>query len=180
MKFENGDFLIKTAEEKDIPVVLNMRKKLFSDTGVPRDAFSDDLDSTLLQDYTDAYKRKDMLHFLAYDRETDGQPAAIAGLLLKRDFPYYLFKPGYYGWVIDVYTEPEYRGRGLATRLLEKVRLWGQEKGVAELKLISASQNARKIYEKFGFRPTSEMSMNIGGQNTYNELIDLANGINKP
>ena len=178
-KFENGKFFIRAGEEKDILIALAMRKKLFMDTGVPKEAFRDDMDSTLLQDYNEAYERKDMLHFFAYDREKDGQPAAVAGLLIKRDFPYYLFKPGYYGWVIDVYTEPEYRGNGLASRLLEKVKLWGLEKGVVELKLISASENARRIYEKFGFRPTSEMSMNVGRQKTYNEFIDLGNEIKK-
>ncbi len=178
VKFDNEKFFIRAAEEKDIPIALALRKKLFRDTGVPGKAFRDDLDSTLLKDYNEAYKRKDMLHFFAYDRKKEGQPAAVAGLLLKSDFPYYLFKPGYYGWVIDVYTEPEYRGKGLASRLLEEVKLWGLGKGVSELKLISASENARRIYEKFGFRPTSEMSINIGTQKTYNEFIDLGNKIN--
>ncbi|MDF2986846.1 MAG: GCN5-related N-acetyltransferase [Eubacterium sp.] len=174
---KSGKFYIKAAEEKDIPLALNLRKKLFRDTGVPEQAFQENLDSLLLQEYTNAYKKNDMLHFFAYDREFDEQPAAVAGLLLKRDFPYYLFKPGFYGWVIDVYTEHEYRGRGLATMLLEKVSLWGQAKGVEELKLISASENARRIYENFGFRPTWEMSMNVGGHRTYNDYIDLGKGI---
>lgn len=177
MKIENINFIIKEAGEEDIPLALNLRKKLFRDTGVPEEAFRDDLDSFLFQEYTNAYKNNNMIHFFAYDKENSRQPAAVAGILIKRDFPYYLFKPGYYGWIIDVYTEPEYRGRGLASKLLEFTEKWAVEKGISELKLISASKDARRIYERLGYRPTSEMSMNIGGEKTYNEYIAHENDL---
>lgn len=172
MKPGRGEFIIREGRKEDIPLALQLRKKLFRDTGVPEEAFREDLDSFLFQEYTNAYRNKDMIHFFAYAAAENRQPAAVAGILIKRDFPYYLFKPGYYGWIIDVYTEPEYRGRGLASELLELTRRWAVEKGVRELKLISASQNARRIYERLGYRPTSEMSMNIGAGKTYNEYID--------
>jgi GNAT superfamily N-acetyltransferase len=165
-------FNLVSAGEKDIPMALHFRKKLFEDTGVPLSAFRDDLDSLLLEEYTRAYQRDEMIHFFAYDPNKTEQPVATAGILLKRDFPYYLFKPGFYGWVIDVYTQPEYRGAGLATKLLEQVKIWALAKGVQEIKLISASSNARRIYEKLGFRSTSEMSLNVTDQKTYNEYID--------
>lgn len=172
MSPESENFIIRESREEDIPLALELRKKLFRDTGVPSEAFREDLDTFIFREYTNAYKNKDMIHFFAYGALNSEQPAAVAGILIKRDFPYYLFKPGHYGWVIDVYTEPEYRGHGLATRLMELVRRWALAKGVQELKLISASEKARRIYERLGYRPTSEMSLNIGGGKTYNEYID--------
>lgn len=172
MSQNSEKFNLVAAGETDIPLALDFRKKLFQDTGVPTTAFRDDLDSLLFQEYTSAYQRDEMIHFLAYSTNVNERPVAIAGILLKKDFPYYLFKPGFYGWVIDVYTEPEYRGVGLATSLLEQVKIWALKKGVQEIKLISASKNARSIYERLGYRSTSEMSLNVSGQKTYNEYID--------
>ena len=96
---------------------------------------------------------------------------AIAGALIKNDFPYYLFKPGFYGWIIDVYTEPDYRGRKLATKLIDLTQEWLKKKGVKEAKLIASGSEARKLYEKLDYKATWEMSRNLSGIPTFNEYI---------
>lgn len=151
-------------------LALRLRKKLFCETGVPDAVLLNDSDDRLHAFYRDAYRHDEMVHFIAYGE--DGDPVAIAGALLKRDFPYLLFKPGSYGWIIDVYTEPTHRGRGLATRLLSLTHDWLRERGMQEVKLISASKGARRLYQRLGYRSTSEMSLNLSDRPTYNEMID--------
>jgi GNAT superfamily N-acetyltransferase len=111
-----------------------------------------------------------MAHFFAHS--ATGEIAAAAGALLKRDFPYLLFKPGYYGWIIDVFTEPKHRKQGLSTKLLEFVHEWLRGNDVREAKLISAGSAPRRLYERLGYRQTWEMSLNLTGQPTYNEFVD--------
>ena len=167
---EGKKFTIERATEKDVALALNLRRKLFREMGVPDTALLDNVKDVLNTLYCEAYRRDEIVPFIAYDE--DGNPAAIAGALLKQDFPYLLFKPGYYGWIIDVYTEPAYRGQKLASMLLEETHNWLRKKGIQEAKLISAGADARRLYQRIGYRPTWEMSLNLTEEPTYNEMID--------
>ncbi len=168
---EDQSYSIGKATDKDVALALSLRKKLFHHMGVPDEALLDTVDDVLFKLYKAAYLRGEMVHFIAYDENRN--PAAIAGALLKRDFPYLLFKPGVYGWIIDVYTEPAHRGKRLATKLLELTHNWLRECGVQEAKLISAGADARRLYQRIGYRSTWEMSFNLAGMPTYNEMMDV-------
>jgi GNAT superfamily N-acetyltransferase len=166
----NQTYSVEKATEKDVALILALRKKMFREMGVPDTALLDDADDVLLALYRDAYRRDEMVHFIAYDENRN--PAAVAGALLKRDFPYLLFKPGDYGWIIDVYTEPGRRGKNFAAKLIALTHDWLREKGVREAKLISAGADARRLYRRIGYRPTWEMSFNLAEEPTYNEMMD--------
>ncbi|MDR3165713.1 MAG: GNAT family N-acetyltransferase [Synergistaceae bacterium] len=165
-----SDYTFRKSTAEDIPTALDLREKLFDEMGVPKEAFLDDAGTRLFEIYNHAYEIDEMAHFFAHS--ATGEVAAAAGALLKRDFPYLLFKPGYYGWIIDVFTEPRYRKQGLSTKLLEFVHEWLRGKGVREAKLISAGSAPRRLYERLGYRQTWEMSFNLTGQPTYNEFVD--------
>lgn len=164
------DYEIVAGTEKDIPLALALRKRLFAEMGVTADALLPNVDEVLFDTYIRAYQDGGIRHFFAYT--ASGEPAAVIGALIKTDFPYFLFQPGYYGWIIDAYTEPEHRGHGLASILLARTHQWLLEKGVHEAKLIAAGADARRLYERLGYRATWEMSVNLSGGKTYNEFID--------
>lgn len=171
---EDQSYFFEKATIKDVPLALNFRKKLFHDMGVPDTALTDNSDEVLNTLYQDAYLGDEIVHFIAYDKNRI--PVAITGALLKRDFPYLLFKPGFYGWIIDVYTEPAHRGNNLATKLLELTHNWLKESGVQEAKLISAGADPRRLYQRIGYRSTWEMSFNLADKPTYNEMMDIRGG----
>jgi GNAT superfamily N-acetyltransferase len=167
---ERSDYTFRKSTAEDIPSALDLREKLFDEMGVAKEALLDDVRSRLFEIYNNAYEIDEMAHFFA--RSAAGEIVAVAGALLKRDFPYLLFKPGYYGWIIDVFTEPRHRRQGLSTKLLEFVHEWLRCKGVWEAKLISAGSDPRILYERLGYRQTWEMSFNLTGRPTYNEFVD--------
>ena len=169
MALSAENFKIIEADLKDIPLIVELRKALFQDMGVPDNSFVDNVYDVIAERYTEEYKKGNIKHYIAYDGEL---PVAIAGALIKEDFPYYLFAPGYYGWVLDVYTKPEYRGNRLASELLSRTHQWLSDKGIHEAKLIASGSKARKLYDKLGYRATWEMSFNLSNKPTYNEYID--------
>jgi GNAT superfamily N-acetyltransferase len=171
MSQSSRNFSFVPAKKQDIPLALNFRKILFDEMGVPENSLIDDCYEVLLNLYQEEFTRGRIQHFIAYNGEQE--PVAITGALLKTDFPYYLFKPGYYGWIIDVYTVPQYRGRRLSSQLLQLTHQWLITKGVQEAKLIAVGSHAQRLYERLGYRATWEMSINLSGNKTYNELIDL-------
>ena len=57
---------------------------------------------------------------------------------------------GLCGEVLNVYTEPEYRGQGLCTTLIKELISSAKELGLARIDL-SATDQGFSIYQKCGF-----------------------------
>jgi len=57
---------------------------------------------------------------------------------------------GLYGEVLSVYTEPEYRGKGLCTKLIQNLVEYGKKRGLGRVDL-SATKEGYPIYAKIGF-----------------------------
>ncbi len=61
-------------------------------------------------------------------------------------------------YVHSVYTEPAYRQRGLARRILNAMLDYCRENGWPRISL-HASDMGRGLYEQLGFKPTNEMRL---------------------
>ncbi len=59
-------------------------------------------------------------------------------------------------FIINVFTEPAYRKRGIARRLVESILAWSRTQGFHSVRL-HASEMGRPLYELIGFKPTHEM-----------------------
>jgi len=73
--------------------------------------------------------------------------------------------PGYPGatqprraWILNMYTEPEFRHRGIARRIMAVILDWCRAEGFPSVSL-HASAEGRRIYERLGFVATSEMRL---------------------
>lgn len=58
--------------------------------------------------------------------------------------------------VVNVYTEPGWRRRGLARQLMVAILAWARETGIESL-VLHAAPDGRPLYESLGFQPTNEM-----------------------
>ena len=56
----------------------------------------------------------------------------------------------------NVYTEPEWRRRGLALQLMKEIIGWASKTGIDSL-VLHASDEGRPLYETLGFIATTEM-----------------------
>jgi GNAT superfamily N-acetyltransferase len=94
----------------------------------------------------------------------DGAIIACAGGLLRTEYVVPLSTEQVpFGWVVVVYTMPEHRGHGLATRLTTEVCKWLEQQGARRARLW-ASSAGRPVYERLGFRPMFDMAKPLGGQ----------------
>jgi len=60
--------------------------------------------------------------------------------------------------IVNVYTEAEFRSRGLARRLMQAMVEYCRREGFAWVTL-NASDAGRALYEKLGFKPTNQMRL---------------------
>jgi ribosomal protein S18 acetylase RimI-like enzyme len=61
----------------------------------------------------------------------------------------------HFGYVADTYVVPEFRGRGVVSRLLETAESHMRERGVARMRICTLANNmsAKRAYESYGFEP---------------------------
>jgi len=62
--------------------------------------------------------------------------------------------------ILNVYTEPEYRRRGIARQIMEVMIAWCKKEGFTRVTL-HASDHGRHLYESLGFEPSNEMRLNL-------------------
>lgn len=66
-------------------------------------------------------------------------------------------------YLLSMYTEPDSRGRGLATRIVREAIRWSKGQGYARL-LLHASDDGRGVYQRMGFTRTWEMRYRLVGR----------------
>jgi GNAT superfamily N-acetyltransferase len=90
----------------------------------------------------------------------DGTLAAGAGLWLMDWPPHMIGKGARRGNILNVYTHPDFRRRGLARELMKAALAWCGENGVDTV-ILHASPEGRTLYESMGFSPTNEMRLRL-------------------
>lgn len=60
--------------------------------------------------------------------------------------------------ILNVYTEPEFRRRGVARLIMQAILGWVKGRGLRSVNL-HASDEGRPLYEKLGFMATNEMRL---------------------
>ena len=92
--------------------------------------------------------------------EEDGRVLAGAGILFHDFAPHWMdFEPTR-AYLLNFYTAPESRGRGYANELLRAAVDECRARRVA-LVTLHASKFGRPIYEKFGFKQSTEMMLRL-------------------
>lgn len=100
-----------------------------------------------LPDYFNRKLGDELIAFVAKD---DGRIVAVAYLHIIEMPANSILLNGIYGEVLSVFTEHEYRGKGLCTRLIQNLIEGGKKRGLGRIDL-SATKEGYPIYKKVGF-----------------------------
>jgi GNAT superfamily N-acetyltransferase len=156
---------LRRAELADIPVIAGHRAGMFADMGVLPAAERDAL-IALTEDYLrTALPAEEYLGWLAVPDDAPATVIGGAGVQRRRALPFpsgsggqQRIATGRQAIVLNVYTEPAWRRRGVARILMQAVLTWARESGVESL-VLHASDQGRALYEQLGFRATNEMRL---------------------
>ena len=100
-----------------------------------------------LPDYFNRKLGNELVVFIAKD---DNRIVSVAYLHIIEMPANSILLNGLYGEVLNVYTEPEYRGKGLCTQLIKNLIEDGKKRGLGRVDL-SATKEGYPIYKKVGF-----------------------------
>ncbi|RAV14453.1 GNAT family N-acetyltransferase [Paenibacillus contaminans] len=146
--------MFRAAGIDDIPGIVKLKYKMFEETGMAQRLLPD-FQQIVEEDYRSFYLANSAQHFVV---EKNGQIIACAGAFIKDDAPYRYLKLRRYGFIADVYVEPQFRRLGIARTLTNATLEWFSERNIRLFRLV-ASDQARPLYESIGFTATKEMGM---------------------
>lgn len=151
-------FLIREATPADLPVIVAQRRRMYSDMGYS--------DRERLEAMTEVFAKwlRERLEDGRYHNwlveDSTGRLAAGAGLWLVEWPPQMMDFSPLRGYIMNVYTEPGFRCRGLARALVQTILGWCAAHDIHTVSL-HASADGRPVYESLGFAPTNELRLHI-------------------
>jgi GNAT superfamily N-acetyltransferase len=160
---DDAQFLIRRAGPEDAPVIAWHRARMFQEMGEISVATFDDFVVASRAWTERALASGEYLGWFAIPKTQSNVVAAGAGLQLRQVPPHPCrpakeggFAKGRHAIVLNVFTEPEWRKRGVAMLLMDEIIRWARAEKLDRL-VLHASSQARSLYERMGFIATNEM-----------------------
>ena len=106
--------------------------------------------------YQNSLKNGTHLAYLIFDEETF---VGAGGISYFQVMPTYHNPTGKKAYIMNMYTNPDYRRRGIAFKTLDLLVTDAKEKGITAISL-EATDMGRPLYEKYGFiKMNNEMEL---------------------
>lgn len=151
----NITLITRLATVEDAEMITRQRRAMFEDIGKFTPEILDEADRPYPQWVREKLAAGDYIGWFALDGDQiiggagawliEWQPAPL-DITLRR------------AYILNVYTDPAYRGRGIARQLVQQLIDSCQERGIKTF-VLHASDAGRPIYEKLGFTATNEMRL---------------------
>jgi GNAT superfamily N-acetyltransferase len=154
-------FRTARATLKDLDVLVEQRDKMFEEMGIGTSR-----ERKIASDAYRSWARRRMQSgkLVCFITKTQGDGRAVAGgcVWLREIQPTPGHSRGPIPYLLSMYTEPRFRGKGLATTIIERAIRWSREGGHSRMTL-HASRMGRRVYSKVGWERTWEMSADLKG-----------------
>jgi len=142
------EFEYKKATIKDIDKLVRTRIIVLR----AANKLSDDVDMSAVEKESYAYYKcaletGEHIAYLVYD---NGAFIGAGGVSFYQVMPTYHNPTGKKAYIMNMYTEPEYRRQGIAIHTLDLLVKDAREQGVSQIAL-EATDMGRSLYEKYGF-----------------------------
>lgn len=155
-------YSIREATPADAPAIARQRALMFRDMGSMPEALVEPLAAAGAREFAELVAKGAYQGWLAEGGEGEGVVAGI-GVLVRPVATRPLTRPSgevvlvdREGLVMNAYTVPTHRRRGLARALLGHVLEWTREEGLHRV-VLHASSEGRALYEQVGFVASNEM-----------------------
>jgi GNAT superfamily N-acetyltransferase len=153
-------FRIRRATMHDAHIIAWHRARMFQDMGEVSGHAFETLRTKAQARLADWLERGTYIGWMA---SPAGRPEIIVGgagvqlqPILPRPLSTSAIGEGRQGTIVNVFTETEWRRRGVAAQLLEEIIEWSRKECLDRL-VLHASEEGRTLYDRLGFAPSNEM-----------------------
>jgi GNAT superfamily N-acetyltransferase len=148
---------IREASVHDIPEILRQRRRMYEDM-----PYDDPIALEKMASLSSAYLTTAMTNgsFRAW-LAAHGNNVIAGGAVIISPWPAHPYDlECRRATILNVYTDPEYRRRGVARILMQTMIAWCRREGFARVTL-HASDDGRHLYESLGFAASNEMRLKL-------------------
>jgi GNAT superfamily N-acetyltransferase len=153
-------FRIRRATAQDAGIVAWHRARMFQDMGDVSDDAFEILRAKARARLKECLDSGDYVGWLATPADQPEMVVGGAGVqlqpILPRPVNAVTIGEGRQGTVVNVFTEPRWRRRGIAGLLMREIITWSKDEHLDRL-LLHASDDGRSVYERLGFIAGNEM-----------------------
>jgi GNAT superfamily N-acetyltransferase len=150
-------FTVRKATLKDIPILVNQRRAMWKTIGMRNKRSLDEADQVYTRWVKSRMKNETLMGWLARAR---GKVVGGGCVWLQPIQP----MPGYnrmlQPYVLSMYTEPSFRGQGVASAIIDEACRWARKKKFPVIRL-HAAEMGRGVYAKRGFKRGWEMRLRL-------------------
>jgi GNAT superfamily N-acetyltransferase len=155
---DRAPWTVRRAGTADIPALLALRRELFHSMGWHDESELAAMESACRRYFESAIPDG---RFCGWVAEADDRLVATAGLVVREAPPTTRNPSGREGYVMNMFTRPEWRRRGMARALLRVVLDFLREQGITQVSL-HATADGTPLYEQTGFTNSHEMRLWLG------------------
>lgn len=160
------EFLIRQAAPDDVAVIDWHRARMFQDISLVPNELFESFRTKALDRLSKALASGDYFGWLAAEPKRPEKIIAGAGVIIRvvPPFPHrdetgkIRIAEGRQGIIVNVFTEPEWRRRGIAKLLMKNIIAWSREQSLDDL-VLHASEHGHALYQQLGFVLTNEMRL---------------------
>jgi len=151
-------FKVRKAELRDVEALVRMRFELLhvaAALGVPKDLSESEWEA--VREATRKYFTRALPAggHCGVVAEAGGVVVGCGGIVFMERPPYQGNLTGREAYLMNMYTEPEWRGKGIGAAIVGELLRCAREAGAKRVSL-DAEQNARRLYAKAGFHGNVE------------------------
>ena len=144
----NMEFVYKKAGLEDIELLVKTRiEVLRAANGLSDDTEMQRVEQQSREYYEECLQAETHIAYLVFDRE---RFIGAGGVSFFRVMPTYGYPTGWKAYIMNMYTNPNYRRKGIAYHTLELLIEEAKSKGVRHISL-EATYMGRFLYERYGF-----------------------------
>jgi ribosomal protein S18 acetylase RimI-like enzyme len=146
----------RRATVEDVEALTELRIQFLAEHfAPPKDSEYDALKKELRQYFTENIPGGTFIAWLA---TSSNRVVATSGMVMWQMPANHFVKNGKQGYILNMYTLAEFRGKGICTALLDKLIAEARDLGLSRLHL-HASKMGEPIYRKRGFREPGDVEL---------------------
>lgn len=142
------ELIFKKADIQDLKMLVETRIEVLRAANKLEDSV--DMSEVRVQSeeyYREALEKGTHTAYLVYDGD---RFVGTGGISFYRVMPTFHNPSGQKAYIMNMYTSPDYRKRGIASKTLDLLVSQAKDRGITHITL-EATQMGRPLYEKYGF-----------------------------
>jgi GNAT superfamily N-acetyltransferase len=158
MKIDKNIITLRKASESDIETLIEYRIIFLKEAyGNPSKELESHLKNMLREYFSRSLKSEEFISWIA---DYENKLAGLSGMVIREQPGNFELPNGKTGYILNIFTIKEFRRKGIATLLMQKLIEEARQKKLDRVEL-RATHDGEAVYRKIGFTEPHDLAMEL-------------------